>query len=310
MANNETHHKLFDNKYSQLTYLSYLCRDNQKYIMRTGEYVPNFIICTIDGIIRIYNTIYRRGSKAKAIENIKDIYEHFYGHYYTSWYKRSARDMYNEINKENLKNEYCTMVYNKLKKIIEWQDKFEDNYEDFKKYITSEVKEIDDNHYDWLVGDNIIYDRSLKDNATKKTYCSLNNPKIEKQFKEYYFSIVNVPSPNKAQLFKQINYLLIVISDVNNLLIAKKYNEALDILDDYLKDNYNMNRCLDIYYLKIFNDLTLVKKYMLENKNYKAKELLNSIVLNENAKYSNHFKMYESVAIDLTDSEYVKVINI
>ena len=40
------------------------------------------------------------------------------------------------------------------------------------------MQEIDNEHYCWVMGENIIYDRSIVDNIKKRVHCSLNNDKI------------------------------------------------------------------------------------------------------------------------------------
>lgn len=67
-------HNYFDNKFSEQTYLAYLCRDKKRYVIRSGDYIPRFIIDTIDFIIRCNNAIARRGSVQNAIDNIKQLY--------------------------------------------------------------------------------------------------------------------------------------------------------------------------------------------------------------------------------------------
>lgn len=67
------YHKVFDNKYAEQSYLGYLTRGNERYIMNTGNYMNQNVIKPIDDfIIRCNNMICRR---KPVEENIKDIKE-------------------------------------------------------------------------------------------------------------------------------------------------------------------------------------------------------------------------------------------
>ena len=77
-----------------------------------------------------------------------------------------------------------------LKTIVEWEDKFENNYKEFKEVIFNFVKTIDDKHYDWCVGENIIYSRSARDNVAKSFYCVVLGDNGYKRFKKLYLDKV------------------------------------------------------------------------------------------------------------------------
>lgn len=304
------YHNLFDNKYSEQTYLAYLCRGKKKYIIRTGEYIPRFIVDTIDFIIRCNNAIARRGSEQNAINNIKEIYSSSARPYYLASERISIKDVYNKEKVKIYENEVIISVYNKLEKIVEWEEYFENNFDGFKDFIFDEIKEIDNNHYCWVVGENIIYDRSIRDNEQKKSYCVLNNDNLDKRFKDYYFMNVYVERKNKSKLYKQICYLLITLSDINNLLLKKDYKQLIELLEDYFDDNHNMDSCIDIYYLKIYYDLHHIYELISQGKNHEAFLIVHEIIEKENLKYKDLFTIFESVAIDLDGSEYSKIIEV
>jgi len=303
-------HNLFDNKYSQQTYIAYLCRNKQKFIIRSGDYIPRFIIDTIDCIIRCNNAIARRGSEKKAIENIKQIYEKSGRHYFSFEKAISLNDIYSSIDKEIINNDYIKKIYLKLEMLLSWENKFENNFEGFKDFIYDEMQEIINEHYCWVVGENIIYDRSIVDNIKKRVYCLLNNDRIIKKFKKVYFDNVFVESKYKATLYNQISYLLITIADVNNYLITKENDNARELLQDYFESNNNIEHCKDIYYLKYFYKLQEVYDLLIQGKNHNGLSIIQNIIEKENRKFISSFTMFESVAIDLQDSPYSKIINI
>lgn len=302
-------HKLFNNKYADQIYLAYLCRDNKRYIARSGDNIPPFIIATIAFIIRCNNHICRRGDENTAIANIKKDYERNDGLYGYLWLKPIRRFYDDEVAKEN-DNEIIKSVRETLKQIEYWDDKFENNYDGFKDFIFNEMKTIIDNHYDWVIGDSIIYDRSIRDNLQKRVYCTLNNEKVVAKFKKLYFDSVYVEPKDKAKLYKQIDYLLTTIADVNNYLLTKENVKAIELLEDYFDDNEKMETCKDIYYLKVFYQLHKIYNLISQGKNHDGFVMIQQLIENENDKYITSFTLFESVAIDLQDSTYSKIINI
>lgn len=303
-------HSLFDNKYSQQTYLAYLCRDNQKYVIRTGDYIPRFIIDTMDCIIRCNNAIARRGSEKSAIENIKQIYLKTGRYYYVFSRDTSIKTIYSNVDISTLKNDYVKKIYVKLETLVSWEDKFETDFDGFKDFIYDEMQEIVNNHYCWVVGENIIYDRSSVDNLQKRVYCSLNNEKIVPKFKIMYFEDVYVEPKDKARLYKQIDLLLTTIADVNNYLLTKENVKAIELLQNYFDDNEKMETCKDIYYLNHHYQLHEVYNLISQGKNHEGLLIVQKIIEKENNKYISSFTLFESVAIDLENSTYAKIVNI
>lgn len=225
------------------------------------------------------------------------------------WLKPIRRFYDEEVSKEN-DIEIIKSVRETLKQIKYWDDKFENNYDGFKDFIFDEVKNIADNHYDWVIGDSIIYDRSIRDNLQKRVYCTLNNEKVVDKFKKMYFDSVYVEPKDKSKLYKQIDYLLTTIADVNNYLLTKENVKAIELLEDYFDDNEKMETCKDIYYLKVFYQLHEIYNLISQGKNHDGFVMIQKIIENENNKYITSFTLFESVAIDLQDSTYSKIINI
>lgn len=302
-------HKLFNNKYADQTYLAYLCRGNKRYIARSGDNVPSFVIATIDFIIRCNNHICRRGDENTAIANIKKDYERKDDVFGYLWLKPIRRFYDEKVSKEN-DIEIIKSVRETLKQIEYWDDKFENNYDGFKDFIFNEMETIIDNHYDWVIGDSIIYDRSIRDNIQKRVYCSLGNEKVVPKFKTMYFENVYVEPKDKARLYKQIDYLLTTIADVNNYLLTKENVKAIELLQDYFDDNEKMETCKDIYYLKTYYQLHDVYNLISQGKNHEGLVMVQKIIEKENNKYISSFVLFESVAIDLENSTYAKIINI
>ena len=174
------YHNRFDNKYVDQTYLAYLCRGNKRYMARSGDNIPSFIVATIDFIIRCNNNIARRGSISNAIANIKEDYSKPVSN---NWYHRHRIKYCYGIKSDVITNDTLQYIYDTIQKIKDWELKFESNFEGFKDFIFDEMKTIIDNHYDWVIGENIIYDRSIRDNLQKRVYCILNNEKVAASLK-------------------------------------------------------------------------------------------------------------------------------
>lgn len=303
-------HKLFNNKYADQTKLAYMCRENKKYIPRSGEYIPTFVIATIDFIIKCNNNICRRGDVITAIANIKNDYEYNKAIYGYTWIKPISKYYDVEIE-EKYDFETTRQIRAILDKIRYWEDKFETDYEGFKDFIYDTIKWFDTENFDWVFadGEDIIYDRSIRDKESKRLYCTLNNEKVIKRFKNEYFSYVFVDSKDKAKLYNQISFMLITISDINNYIITKEYGMAIELLEDFFSDNNKMKSCIDIYYVKVFDLLYEVYELLKQGKNQDAYTKLKKIVDKENSKYTDVI-LFEHTAIDLKDSTYSKIINL
>ena len=304
------YHNLFDNKYSQHSYIAYLCRDNKKYVLRSGEYMPHFVVCTIDFVIRCNNAICRRGTEEKAKQNIKELFIKSSKYYYASAYTIPLKKVYDSVKDEMLTNSICVEIYTTLKMLVEWEEKFENDFDGFKDFIYEEIKKIDDRRYTWIISGNIMYDRSVVDNVEKKVYCVLNDDKLDKVFKKYYFSKIFVDSKDKSKLYSQVSYLLITLGDINNLLLVKSNDKAKDLLKDYLDDNNKMESCKDIYYLKVYHELQNVFNLICNGKNSEAFKIVRRLIEDENKKHIDTITLYEKISIDLNSNEYEKVVSL
>lgn len=303
-------HKLFNNKYANQSMVAYLCRGNVKYIPRSDDFIPSFVIATLDFVIRCNNHICRRGEEKNAIINVRNEYDKK-GVYFGVIWVSPIRKYYDVTIQE--KNDYETthIIKSILDKIKYWDDKFENDWDGFKDFIFDTIEFINKNNYTWVFadGEDIIYDRSIRDKEEKRLYCTLNNDKVIKRFKDEYFANVYVESKDKARLYNQISYMLITISDVNNYIVSKDYTQAIELLEDYFNDNNKMDSCKDIYYLLVFNQFHEVYVLLKQNKNADAYNLIKKIVSKENSKYTSLI-LFESVAIDLSDNTYAKIVNL
>lgn len=306
-----SYHILFDNKYAEQSYIAYLSKGKRKYIMNSSDYVERFIVFTIDFIFRINNAICRRGLVENNKEDIRKLYDtprdvEKYS-YYT---KMTVNDVYNQIKKCKLTNEYEQEIFDMLEKVVNLKDKLFTNYDDFKSGIYELVKTIDDKHYTWIVGENIIYNRSIRDNESKKYYCAIIGQKGYKRFKTIYYNNIYLETRIKKITFEQVCDLLIVIADTYNELIIKKYDNASDIINDYLKDNTNMLNCKDIYYAKIFMDLKKISLLLQTDKQKDVVKMMKDIIQSENKKYKNNFLLYENIPIDenaIEQGQYIEL---
>ena len=306
-----SYHILFDNKYAEQSYIAYLSKGKRKYIMNSSDYVERFIVFTIDFIFRINNAICRRGLVENNKEDIRKLYDtprdvEKYS-YYT---KMTVNDVYNQIKKCKLTNEYEQEIFDMLEKVVNLKDKLFTNYDDFKSGIYELVKTIDDKHYTWIVGENIIYNRSIRDNESKKYYCAVIGQKGYKRFKTIYYNNVYLKTRIKKITFEQVCDLLIVIADIYNELIIKEYDNANDIINDYLKNNTNMLNCKDIYYAKIFMNLKKISLLLQDNKQKDVVKMMKDIIQSENKKYKNNFLLYENIPIDenaIEQGQYIEL---
>lgn len=311
LKKNFSRHILFDNKYAEQSYIAYLSKGKRKYIMNSSDYVERFIVFTIDFIFRINNAICRRGLVENNKEDIRKLYDtpkdvEKYS-YYT---KMTVNDVYNDIKRYKLTNEYEQEIFDMLEKVVNLKDKLFTNYDDFKSGIYELVKTIDDKHYTWIVGENIIYNRSIRDNESKKYYCAVIGQKGYKRFKTIYYSNVYLETRIKKITFEQVCDLLIVIADTYNELIIKEYDNASDIINDYIKNNADMFNCKDIYYAKIFMDLKKISLLLQTDKQKDVVKLMKDIIQSENKKYKNDFLLYENIPIDenaIEQGQYIEL---
>lgn len=263
----------------------------------------------IDFIIRCNNII---GRRQKELENIKDLhalYNKPIGEItYNDDYSKYPIEKHQWTLSEKEKGiEHVVKLHEMLDKIIDWKFKFEDDYDGFKDFIFDSLKYIDDNKLTYIMGENIMYPRSVSDKVTKKYYCYVIGQNGYNKFKEYYTSIVC--SDNIDDLVDDITNLLITISDIYNELVSKNIESAKVLLQDYLDDNVFF-KCLDIYYLKIFDKLKQFSYQFDDMTNTELIQYLKDIIVSENYKYSKQFLLYENVMIDeqsLEETDYIEI---
>lgn len=306
-----TFHKLFGNKYYEHSYIAYLCNHKTRYTMNSGLSLDRYIVITIDFIIRINNAICRRGIVEQNKKDIKELYStplnlEIYKYYGT----RTIVEIYNNVKSDEITGDIKQEIYDILRQVIEWKDKFENNYDDFKDFIFDTMKKIDDEHYTYLVGENIIYDRSERDNADKSYYCIVLGRIGYERFKKVYYSKVYINAKEKSKVFEQVCDLLITIGDVYNEMINKEYDNAFDILKNYIDDNEAMKDCKDIYYAKMYVDLQKLKDLFHHKQHTTIIKELKSIIINEITKYKKDLLLYENIAIDkdtLNNGKYYEI---
>lgn len=305
------YHKLFDNKYAEQSYIAYLSKDKRKYVMNSQDFVERYIVITINFIFRLNNAIGRRGLEKNNILDVKEEYAKPINSWVYYYYgKTTIQDIYRKIDEKFLDNEYKREIYDMLKAIIEWEDKFESNYKEFKEVIFNFVKTIDDKHYDWCVGENIIYSRSARDNVAKSFYCVVLGDNGYKRFKKAYLDKVYVEPKDKKMLLEQVSDILVVIADVYNELINKRFDSANQLLKEYLEEHKMMISCKDIYYAKVYFELSQVIGLLDNNKHTEAIKKIGAIIQNENNKYKKDVVLFEKIAIDekaIEDGQYIEL---
>lgn len=323
------HHKIFLNKYVDQTYLAYLYRDKIKYIPRSDDFIPHHLKVVFNFFIVCNNAICKRGSVENSIKTIHKYFGSITSTKFYQWVRHNIdgnskyidgkwigpKDVFlieiaDYMDSLKNKNEIHAKEIQIIRDIYYWKDNFEDEFERFKDYVFDFIVDFDKNHYDWVVGDNIIYDRSIRDNIQKRVYCTLGNENVVPKFKTIYFENAYVEPKDKARLYKQIDYLLTTIADVNNYLLTKENVKAIELLQDYFEENEKMETCKDIYYLKIYYQLHDVYNLISQGKNHEGLVMVQEIIEKENNKYISSFTLFESVAIDLGNSTYAKIVNI
>lgn len=311
LKKNFSYHILFANKYAEQSYIAYLSKGKRKYIMNSNDCVERFIVFTIDFIFRINNAICRRGLVENNKEDIRKLYDTPRDvERYTYYTKMTVNQVYNATKKYNFTNEYEKEIFDMLERVVNLKDKLFTNYDEFKSGIYELVKTIDDKHYTWLVGENIVYNRSIRDNESKKYYCAVIGQKGYERFKTIYYNNIYLETRIKKITFEQVCDLLIVIADTYNELIIKEYNNANDIITEYLENNTDMLNCKDIYYAKIFMDLKKVPSLLQTNKRNDVIKLMKDIIQNENIKYKKNFLLYENIPIDenaIEQGQYIEL---
>ncbi len=311
LKKNFKYHKLFDNKYAEQSYIAYLSKGKRKYVMNSQDFVDRYIVITIDFIFRVNNAICRRGLEKNNILDIKELYaKKLVGDYHYWSPNVNIIQVFKRIDVSVVDNAYKQEIYDMLKTIVECEDKFESNYKEFKEVIYNVVKVIDDKHYDWCVGENIIYSSSARDNVAKSFYCVVLGDNGYKRFKKAYLDKVYVEAKDKKMLLEQVSDILVVIADVYNELINKHFDSANQLLKEYIEEHKAMISCKDIYYVKVYIELSKVVELLDNNKHTEAIKQLGAIIQNENNKYKKDVVLFEKTAIDekaIEDGQYIEL---
>ena len=302
----------FDNKYYNHSYINYLLNDKVKFQMNKYElYLDRFIVSTIDFVIQLNNAIARRGKREHNIEDIKKLYDKpIKNNIYLYYGTKTISEIFKDVKYDELTDDIEKEIYSILEQIIYWKDNFDKDYEKFKDFVFDTITMFDTKKYLLEVGDGIYYNRSIRDNMNKKFYCvALGNKGYEK-FKQIYYSMVYLNAKDKAKTFEMVCDILITIADIHNELISKDYDNAYEILENYIKDNVMMKECKDIYYLKIYIDLEKLFATFKQKTYTNIIDELKNIIANENYKYKKYMMIYENIAIDkeaLNNGEYYEL---
>ena len=302
----------FDNKYYNHSYINYLLNDKVKFQMNKYElYLDRFIVSTIDFVIQLNNAIARRGKREHNIEDIKKLYDKpIKNNIYLYYGTKTISEIFKDVKYDELTDDIEKEIYFILEQIIYWKDNFDKDYEKFKDFVFDTITMFDTKKYLLEVGDGIYYNRSIRDNMNKKFYCvALGNKGYEK-FKQIYYSMVYLNAKDKAKTFEMVCDILITIADIHNELISKDYDNAYEILENYIKDNVMMKECKDIYYLKIYIDLEKLFATFKQKTYTNIIDELKNIIANENYKYKKYMMIYENIAIDkeaLNSGEYYEL---
>lgn len=304
--------KSFNNKYCEHSYINYLINNKVKFEMNKPNLrLKRFIINTIDFIIQLNNAIARRGKKEHNIEDIKKLYETpINNDFYIYYGKKTINEMFEDVKYDSLTNDIEKEIYSILEQIIYWKDNFDKDYEGFKDFVFDTITIFDKKRYLFEVGNGIYYNRSIRDNINKRFYCITLGDKGYCRIKQIYYSMVYLNAKDKAKTLEMVCDMLIIIADIYNELIDKDYDNAYEILENYIKDNSMMKECKDIYYAKIYTDLEKILATFKQRTYTNIIDKLNTIIVNENYKYKKYVTIYEKIAIDkdaLNNGEYYEL---
>lgn len=304
--------KVFDNKFYNHSYINYLLNNKVKFEMNNEDLVlDRFIVDTIDFIIRLNNTICRRGTKEQNIADIKALYNRpIKNDIYTYYGTKTISEIFNNTKYDELTHDIEKEIYSILEQIIYWKDNFYKDYDKFKDFVFDTITMFDTKKYLLEVGNGICYNRSVRDNANKSFYCIAIGNKGYEKFKQAYYSMIYLNAKDKAKTFEMVCDILIVVADTYNELINKEYSNAYEVLNNYIKDNTMMKECKDIYYAKLYIDLEKILTTFNQKTYTNILTELKSIMLNENYKYKKYVVIYEKIAIDkelLNNGEYYEL---
>lgn len=305
-------HKSFDNKYYDHSYINYLINNKVKFKMNNSNLcLDRFIVHTIDFTIQLNNAIARRGKKEQNIEDIKKLYDTpIKNEIYLYYGTKTIDEIFKGVKYDKLTNDIEKEIYSILEQIIYWKDNFNKDYERFKDFIFDTITMFDKKRYLLEVGNGIYYNRSVRDNVSKKFYCIALGDKGYDKFKQTYYSMIYLNAKDKAKTFEMVCDMLIIIADIYNELVEKEYDNAYEILENYINDNSTMKECKDIYYAKLY---TILEKILITFKQKTYTNIIDEIkeiISNENYKYKKYITIYENVAIDkeaLNKGEYYEL---
>lgn len=297
------YHKVFINKYTEQSYVSYLYHGKKKYIMNKSVFLPTIISVTLDFIIRCNNAIGNRKPLSENINEIRNLFNSELKQDVSGLYTKETLELYYKKIEQDSDNEVYKEVTTLLKNAYSWKDRFESDYEEFKNFIYNAMQDILNKKYDWIVGENIVYNRSLRDNALKRYFCITTGDKGYEKFIKAYKQKVYATSSDIDLLVEQISNMYISIADVYSAIISKDLKGAKELLNDYLEDNEDMKDCKDIYALKIYHELISICSKMDNSTLTDIEKELKEIIINENKKYSKDFVLFEKIMIDKANLE-------
>ncbi len=297
------YHKVFINKYTEQSYVSYLYHGKKKYIMNKSIFLPTIISVTLDFIIRCNNAIGNRKPLSENINEIRNLFNSELKQDVSGLYTKETLEWYYKRIEQDSDNEVYKEVTTLLKNVYSWKDRFESDYEGFKNFIYNAMQDILNKKYDWIVGENIVYNRSLRDNALKRYYCITTGDKGYEKFIKAYKQKVYATSSDIDLLVEQISNMYISIADVYSAIISKNLEGAKELLNDYLEDNEDMKDCKDIYALRIYHELISICSKMDNSTLTDTEKDLKEIIINENKKYSKDFVLFEKIMIDKANLE-------
>ena len=271
--------------------------------MNKSIFLPTIISVTLDFIIRCNNAIGNRKPLSENINEIRNLFNSELKQDVSGLYTKETLEWYYKRIEQDSDNEVYKEVTTLLKNVYSWKDRFESDYEGFKNFIYNAMQDILNKKYDWIVGENIVYNRSLRDNALKRYYCITTGDKGYEKFIKAYKQKVYATSSDIDLLVEQISNMYISIADVYSAIISKNLEGAKELLNDYLEDNEDMKDCKDIYALRIYHELISICSKMDNSTLTDTEKDLKEIIINENKKYSKDFVLFEKIMIDKANLE-------
>ena len=252
-----------------------------------------------DLLISVNNALSKRGlNKEKRIALAKKTISDTFNHKYYLDTTTTREEWYKSF-KEN------SFGMKLVKKLEQWENLSESNYEEYVKEIICWVEYLDAIHFDWKVDGEIIYEKSPYTRIARTYSLAIHNDKEYDSFKKIYKDMVFIQADELDSMCDLIYDYYSILETTINSIVRKEYDEALSDLINYFEDSIFMNEFKDIYIQASYNKLKKVQEYLEKRYYDKANKELRKIIELENYKFNKYkFKLFKLLQVDLKNDLY------